>query len=75
MLIYNILANQNAECTALLTQQFTGLLRANVTVNINGKVTMATNASYIPSLRTIIDTVLFLRKINKPNERFAIPYS
>lgn len=74
MLIYNILANQNVECTAVLTQQFTGLLKANVKVN-DGKVTMATNPSCIPSLRTIIDTVLFLRKINKPSERLAIPYN
>ena len=70
MLIYNILANQNAECTAVLTQQFSGFLKANVKVN-DGKVSMATNSSYIPSLRTIIDTILFLRNVNKPSERFV----
>ena len=70
MLIYNILANQNAECTAVLTRQFSGLLKANVKVN-NGKVSMATNSSYISSLRTIIDTILFLRNIDKPSERFV----
>lgn len=70
MLIYSILANQNAECTAVLTCQFIGFLKANVKVN-NGKVTVATNSSYIPSLRTIIDTILFLRKINKPSERLV----
>ena len=70
MLIYNILANQNAKCTAVLTRQFSGLLKANVKVN-NGKVSMATNSSYISSLRTIIDTILFLRNIDKPSERFV----
>ena len=73
MLIYNILANQSKECTAILTQQFTGFLKANVKIN-DGKVTMATDSSYVPSLRTIIDTVLFLRKINKPSERFVTLY-
>ena len=68
MLIYNILANQNAECTAILTRQFSGLLKAIVIVS-DGRVTMATNSSYIPSLRTIIDTILFLRSIDKPSER------
>lgn len=70
MLIYNILANQNVECTAVLSQKFTGFLKENVTVN-DSKVAIASNSSYIPSLRTIIDTVLFLRKIDKPSERFA----
>lgn len=70
MLIYNILANQNTECTAVLTRQFSGFLKANVKVN-DGKVSMATNSSYIPSLRTIIDTILFLRNIDKPNGRFV----
>jgi len=70
MLIYNILANQNAECTAVLTHQFTEFLKENVTIT-SGNVTMATKSSYITSLRTIIDTILFLRKINKPSERLA----
>lgn len=73
MLIYNILANRSTECTAILTQQFTRFLKANVKIN-DGKVTMATDSSYVPSLRTIIDTVLFLRKINKPSERFVTLY-
>ena len=70
MLIYNILANQNAECTAVLTHQFSELLKANVKIN-DGKVTMATNSSYIPSLRTLIDTILFLRNIDRSSERFV----
>ena len=68
ILIYDILTSQDTRCIDVLTCRVTEFFNFHIAMD-NGSVT---KSSHIHSLRVIINTILFLRKINKPSERYSL---